>query len=86
MNGDYFIFSDKVYDLHNVMSNHPGGYELIKNIRGRDVDRFIYGSEPLEAVDKMFLHRHTAGCMKLAGQPVAEFATTLPFNNMRDVN
>lgn len=33
--GDYFIFADRVYDINNVISNHPGGYDLIKNIRGR---------------------------------------------------
>jgi hypothetical protein len=33
--GNYFIFADKVYNLDNVISNHPGGYEVINHIRGR---------------------------------------------------
>ena len=56
-----------MYDIHNVLASHPGGYELIKNIKGREVDRYIYGSEPLEAVKKMYLHGHTSNSMKLAG-------------------
>lgn len=46
-NGDYFIFADKIYDLKNVITNHPGGFEVINHIRGREVDRFLLGSEPL---------------------------------------
>ena len=44
MNDDYFIFADKVYDLHKILANHPGGYDVIKKIKGREVDRFIYGA------------------------------------------
>jgi hypothetical protein len=50
-----------------VITNHPGGYELIRNIRGREVDRFLYGSEPLESVEKMRLHSHSASSIDLAG-------------------
>lgn len=48
--GNYFIFADKIYNISNVITNHPGGYELIHSIRGREVDRFLYGSEPIETV------------------------------------
>ncbi len=34
-NGDYFIFADKVYDVNNVLANHPGGWEIAKSIKGR---------------------------------------------------
>jgi hypothetical protein len=44
LHGNYFIFADKVYNLDTVISNHPGGYELINHVRGREVDRYIYGS------------------------------------------
>lgn len=48
--GDYFIFADRIYDIKRVITNHPGGFEVINAIRGREVDRFLYGSEALEAV------------------------------------
>jgi hypothetical protein len=41
---NYFIFSDKVYSLDNVITSHPGGYEVINHIRSRNVDRYIFGS------------------------------------------
>lgn len=31
----YFIFADKVYDINNVITNHPGGFDVINRIRGR---------------------------------------------------
>jgi cytochrome b involved in lipid metabolism len=32
---EYFIFEDKVYDIENIIGTHPGGWELIKAIKGR---------------------------------------------------
>lgn len=32
---NFFIFADKIYDINNVISNHPGGYEVINRVRGR---------------------------------------------------
>ena len=69
-----------------MLANHPGGYELIKNIKGREVDRYIYGSEPLEAVEKMYLHAHSSNFMKLAGDPIAVFNSIPPYQNMLDIN
>lgn len=87
MNEDYFIFADKVYDIHKVLANHPGGYELIKSIRGREVDRYIYGTEPLELFhDKMFLHRHTSNALSLAGSPIGILASVNPYTSMEDTN
>lgn len=80
--GDYFVFADKVYDLHKVLSNHPGGYDIIKNIRGREVDRYIYGSEALESFEKQPIHHHTASSMKLAGEPIGLLTSINPYANM----
>lgn len=35
MHGNYFIFSDKVYDINKVISNHPGGFDVISHVRGK---------------------------------------------------
>ncbi len=87
MNEDYFIFADKIYDIHNVLANHPGGYELIKSIRGREVDRYIYGTEPLELFhNKMFLHRHTSNALSLAGSPIGILSSVNPYTSMEDTN
>lgn len=68
--GNYFIFADKVYDIDKVITNHPGGYEFINNIRGREVDRYLYGSESLESVDSQKTHSHSSNSIKLAGDPI----------------
>jgi hypothetical protein len=31
--GNYFIFSDKVYDVNKIITNHPGGFDVIGHIR-----------------------------------------------------
>ena len=46
--GDYFIFSDFVYNLKPLFTSHPGGSYIAYHLRGREVDRFLYGMEPLE--------------------------------------
>jgi hypothetical protein len=35
MHEGYFIFGDKIYDLNKVLTNHPGGFDVIDHIRGR---------------------------------------------------
>lgn len=55
----YFIFEDKVYDIENIIATHPGGWELIKAIKGREVDRYIYGTQPLEISPDFFLTDHS---------------------------
>ena len=40
---NYCVFSDYVYSLDEVYNTHPGGYQIIANIREREIDRFIYG-------------------------------------------
>lgn len=35
LHGNYFIFADKVYDIDKVITNHPGGFDVINNVRGR---------------------------------------------------
>ena len=40
---NYIIFADYVYDAKELEETHPGGYKVIRLIKGREVDRFIYG-------------------------------------------
>lgn len=72
--------------MSSVITNHPGGYELINSVRGREVDRFIYGSEAVESVEKMRVHSHSAASIAMAGPPIGFLASTCPFNNMDEIN
>lgn len=40
---NYIIFADYVYDAKELEETHPGGHKVIKLMKGREVDRFIYG-------------------------------------------
>ena len=40
---NYFVFADYVYSLSEILHSHPGGFQIIEGIRGREVDRFLYG-------------------------------------------
>ena len=40
---EFFIFTDRVYDLSSIKKTHPGGYQVLSHMNAREVDRFIYG-------------------------------------------
>lgn len=42
-NNRYIIFANYVYESKELEETHPGGYKVIQLMRGREVDRFIYG-------------------------------------------
>ena len=65
-----------------MLGNHPGGWQIIDRIRGREVDRFIYGMEPLEKYDTVQRISHTARSISLAGDPIAKLSTPSPYSNL----
>lgn len=40
---NYVIFGNYVYDARELEKNHPGGFKVIEDVKGREVDRFLYG-------------------------------------------
>ena len=83
---NYFIFADYVYSVDNVLGNHPGGWQIIEGIKGREVDRFIYGMEPLEKYDNVTRISHTAKSMVLAGEPLAKLSIPSPYQGIAELN
>jgi hypothetical protein len=86
LHGDYFIFADKVYDINKLITNHPGGFDVINHARGREVDRFLYGSEPIDSVGKTKIHSHSASSIRLANAPIGILYNVSPYLNMVDIN
>ena len=43
LGGDWFLFEDRVYGVKDVLATHPGGRAIINAIKGREVDRYMYG-------------------------------------------
>ena len=84
--GDYFVFSDLVYDLKPLFGNHPGGSYLVHRLRGREVDRFMYGMEPLELEPEAPRNSHGKWALNLAGPPIAIFERPSYFRGMDLMN
>jgi len=78
---DYYIFADKLYPISNIINSHPGGWEIIQAIRGREIDRYWYGMEQLEVFDKkdMVTKDHSDMAIKMAGHPFAELYSNPPY-------
>lgn len=41
--GDFISFANYVYDLSTMNIFHPAGLEVIKSVKSKEVDRYIYG-------------------------------------------
>lgn len=70
---NYFIFANYVYSISNVIGSHPGGWNIIEAVRGREVDRFLYGVDPIEKFDVPRVS-HSFNSINLAGPPLAVLA------------
>jgi len=42
-NRDIVIFGNYIFSLANMRYDHPGGILIILGVRGREVDRYLYG-------------------------------------------
>lgn len=67
---NYFIFANYVYGLSKILASHPGGWGIIEKIRTREVDRFLYGVDPIEFYDVPRIS-HSFNSINLAGPPIA---------------
>jgi hypothetical protein len=76
---NYFIFSNYVYDAKGLTEEHPGGHKVIELMKGREVDRFIYGMYAPELYPDLPVWSHSALSMQLAGSPVAKLVVPPTF-------
>mgnify|MGYP000395063807 CR=1 FL=1 len=72
---NYVIFNDYVYDARNLEKQHPGGYKVIELVRGREVDRFIYGMYSAELYPELAPYSHSMYSLELVGNPIAKLIT-----------
>lgn len=49
-----------MYRLSPFLTCHPGGFQIVNEIRGREVDRFLFGVEVLEKFDMIKKVSHSA--------------------------
>ena len=48
---NFFIFGDYVYQLDPVIAGHPGGMKIAQLAKGKEVDRYLFGVEPIEGAE-----------------------------------
>jgi hypothetical protein len=70
---NYFIFANYVYSISPILGAHPGGWNIIEAVRTREVDRFLYGVDPIEKYDVPRIS-HSLNSINLAGSPLAVLA------------
>ena len=69
------IFANHIYDAKGLEENHPGGYRVIQLVKGREVDRFIYGMYSAELYPELKAYSHSISSLQLVGNPIAKIVT-----------
>lgn len=64
--------------------DHPVGYQVIKTVRGRSVDRFLYGMYTSEKTPKLPIHSHSFKSLALLDYPIAKIAIPEVYDNFTD--
>ena len=65
-----FLYNDMIYAIPEP-DFHPGGRKVIEEIRGREVDRFMYGSMFTESHPNQSAFDHPKQSMEIVGPPLA---------------
>lgn len=66
------IFANYVYNIEPLTRFHPLGFEIIETIRGREFDRFLFGSAPTERLSNITPNPHSLKSIELLGSPIAK--------------
>lgn len=64
-----------MYSIEPIVNTHPGGCMIIHYIKGRDIDRFIYGTQWVEGglrLDTKLTYSHSEDFLKKVGKPMAK--------------
>ena len=65
--GEYVVFADHVYDISPLETLHPAGYQIVEVVKGREIDRFIYGMYAAEPLPEVPVFSHPDNSFKLVG-------------------
>ena len=82
---NYFIFYNYVFELDKVLTAHPGGVKIIQHAKGREVDRYLYGVEPMVGIPDVDPYIHSSHSINLAGEPLARIPPSAsPYPSLAD--
>jgi hypothetical protein len=60
------------------------GFQIITAARGRDLDRFLFGSAPTERLPTVPPHAHSLHAIELLGPPLAKLAITPLYSGLEE--
>ena len=81
---DFLIFADYVYDARGFEKEHPGGFKVIELVKGREVDRFIYGMYSVELYPELAPISHSADSMQKIGLPIAKLVCPPTYSGINE--
>jgi hypothetical protein len=81
----YIIFANYVYELQPLSHLHPVGYQVLKTVRGRSVDRFLYGMYTSEKTPSLPIHSHSLKSLALLQPPVAKLVIPEVYDHFDEV-
>jgi len=80
-------FANYVFSLEPLLRFHPIGYQIVNTIKGRDLDRYMYGMYTSERVPIVPTNSHTFKSLDLLGDPVGKLSISPLYSNIdKDVN
>jgi len=68
-----------VYDVSPLRINHPAGYQIVRAVRNKEVDRFIYGSCAADELPEVPIWSHSYKSFTLMEDPVAKIEISSTF-------
>lgn len=64
------------------MMYHPAGIEVIKSIKSKEVDRYVYGMYASEFLPEIEKYSHLASSFSLLNQPLYKLTIPSPFSGV----
>jgi hypothetical protein len=68
--GVRLIYENFIYSGEKIMQIHPAGREVIRSIKGRCIERYLYGMLPPDHLPNFSRHSHSDVSFKILEQPI----------------
>jgi hypothetical protein len=74
------IFANQVYNVQPLRYNHPAGFQIIRFLKNKEVDRYIYGSCVADELPEVRMWSHSYESFTLLDSPVAKISIPPTFD------
>lgn len=76
------VFANYVFNIEPLLRFHPMGFSIIESVRGREFDRFLFGSSPTERLPAIPPNNHSLRSIDLLGPPLAKIHILPLYDNL----